>query len=110
MREIADVHVVTSPFAESLTWMGERNLWLKDHFGFKESEVTHSDKKFMIVGDMLVDDKPAHCEAWQKARGRHGQALLWHQPHNAPAKTSVTRAYGWDNLLAYVKLRAALLS
>jgi 5'(3')-deoxyribonucleotidase len=106
LREIADVHIVTSPFPQSRTWMGERNEWLCRHFDFKEKDITHTHQKELVMGDMLVDDKPSTIEAWEKEQQRkrgpgRGFGFLWHQPHNALV-SGLRRLMSWDDLLFHV--------
>jgi 5'(3')-deoxyribonucleotidase len=75
IMEIADVHIVTSPM-DGRTWAWERAQWLKKYFGFTRSDVSHTDGKFTVAGDVLIDDKKEHCVNW-KACHPQGTAILW---------------------------------
>jgi 5'(3')-deoxyribonucleotidase len=110
LRELADVHVVTSPFPSSATWMGEREAWLRDHFGFTHDDITHTHRKSILDGDVLVDDKAANVEGWlhhPSTRRLHSTmervAVLWNQPHNSMDKTRALRTNSWEELALWVK-------
>lgn len=74
LRDVADVHVVTTPLEGSDHWMAERAAWLKRHFDFSHKDVTFTDRKDLVMGDYIVDDKPEHTQ-------RFG-GLLWDTPYN----------------------------
>jgi 5'(3')-deoxyribonucleotidase len=42
----------------------------------------HAHDKFIVYGDVLVDDKPANVMEWQEAYP-NGLAVLWRMGHNA---------------------------
>lgn len=82
LREIADVYAVTAPF-HSLHWVSERDWWLAEHFGFTRKQIVHTDAKYLVTGDVFIDDKPDHIRRWA---ARHtGAAVLWAQPYNVDA-------------------------
>lgn len=82
LREIADVYVVTAPFEVSPTWRNERDQWLARHFGFRAAtQVIHTESKFLVKGDVFVDDKPLNVIEWQAAHPS-GHGFLWRQPYN----------------------------
>ena len=88
LREIADVYAVTAPF-HSLYWVSERDWWLAEHFGFTRKQIVHTEAKYLVAGDVFVDDKVEHVQRW--VGRRNGAAVLWAQPYNADA--FVGRAY-----------------
>lgn len=79
-RGHADVYAVTSPW-DSPYWMSERTTWLVDHFEFNHRQVNHVYDKFIVAGDVLVDDKHANVVAWQESHP-NGLAILFRMGHN----------------------------
>lgn len=100
IREVADVHVVTTPWDGSLFWCGERLAWLREHFGFAPEDVTFTHRKDLVRGDVLVDDKPEHVLAWAKAHPR-GAGMLFDTPQNRHALLYRT---DWPLLLDWLTL------
>jgi len=84
LRAIPGVSVefLTSPMHGCPTWTHERDLWLEKHFGAHHHEVMHVRKKERVRGDILVDDKTDHIDAWSLANPK-GIPILWAQPYNA---------------------------
>lgn len=80
LRELAEVHVLTSPM-HGPSWCYDRWRWLERHLGVKPREVTHSHRKELVRGDVLVDDKMETVVAWQEAHPQ-GKAFLWAQHYN----------------------------
>lgn len=101
-RRNIKVYIVTSPLSENPTWHGEREAWLRDHFGISDHNVVHTHAKYTVHGDLFVDDKPAHVTKWGE-RGRHTASFLWDTPHNQESK--LPRLYGWDDLDALLEAR-----
>lgn len=81
LRELAEVYIVTSPMNHVPTWTHEREGWLRDHFDISHKKVVHTSAKYLCVGDVLVDDKPANIQAWEEEHP-DGLGLLWDQPYN----------------------------
>lgn len=80
-RQHAAVYAVTSSW-DSPFWTYERTRWLCDHLHFHQNQVVHAHDKFIVYGDVLVDDKPANVMEWQEAYP-NGLAVLWRMGHNA---------------------------
>lgn len=106
LREVADIHVATSPWPGHPTWASERAEWLRRHFRISHKDVTHTSAKHLLRGACLVDDKPEHCADY----ARHNPdryAVLWDQPYNrAPehgAHPSVVRVADWQRLTDIVR-------
>jgi len=72
---LAEVLVVTAPYFKSLHWPGERIVWLKQ-FGFSEDQIVLTAAKHVVIGDILVDDKPENLIAWKQYHPQ-GTAILW---------------------------------
>jgi len=101
----ADVVVVTSPMTSSRTWHGDRERWLREHFGIEPDHVIHAagDRKALVRGDLLVEDRPETLEAWIR-ENPNGHGVLWHRAYNARAGVGrgIARCYpshGWRYLL-----------
>lgn len=92
LKEVAEVLVVTSPWM-SRYWVPERYDWLQNHGRFHHKEVIFTHRKDLVQGDVFVDDKIEHVEAWAKAHPDK-TALLFDQPYNQT---------GWDPKLENVE-------
>lgn len=104
LREMADVHVVTSPWHSSRHWVYERTESLKKHFGFEPHEITHTSAKQRVFGHVLVDDKPENVQAWAQAHPL-GRVVLWDQLYNRDAAVPAggIRANNWGDVIAFLK-------
>ena len=107
LRAIADVRVVTSPWA-SPTWAHERFEWLKEHFDFPRTHVIQCEDKSEIDGDFLIDDDPKKLAVWEARRLERGVRtvvpLLWHTHFNRNMESSVPRVRQWDEVIDRVGL------
>ncbi len=101
LRSVAVVHPVTSPF-NSDYWVGEREAWLQDHFGFDRKDIVHTEAKHLISGDVFIDDKPSHVVRWQKANAAD-VGVLWHQPYNQSDPWGGARARSWNDVITLVE-------
>lgn len=90
-----DVHFVTAPCDASLTWCHERRTWLEQHLRAFSDEVTFTHAKYLVQGDVFVDDNPEQVASWKAAN--RGLALLWDQPWNRH-DTELTRCLSWPHL------------
>lgn len=97
LMEISDLYVVTSPMNHVPTWMYEREQWLLKHFGIPHKRVVHTSAKYLCLGDVLIDDRPANIEAWEKEH-LGGRGFLWHQTYNR-ASTVGKRVLSWDQTI-----------
>lgn len=73
---------VTSPW-HGPHWHHERVEWLREHMGFVPEDVVFCSKKYLVRGDVLVDDRYENVDKWPGGLG-----LLWDQPWNRAFKTS----------------------
>lgn len=98
LRELADVRIVTTPFADAPTWQSEREEWLRRHFGIQPRDVIHTHHKDLVRGDIFVDDRDDHVNRWQRAHV-YGQAILWPAPHNRAISGWPQRVGDWRDVL-----------
>jgi 5'(3')-deoxyribonucleotidase len=82
LRRSCAVYAVTAPMWSGLTWQGERMEWLVGHFGFRRDHIVSTAAKYLIAGDVLIDDKPSTVESWGFAHPM-GCGVVWAQPYNA---------------------------
>lgn len=102
LQEIAEVFVITSPFGGDF-WEAERREWLYENFGIKSTRVLQGFSKFLVRGELFVDDKPANVRSWTGYgidNRMPGQGILWDRPHNRD-DTECMRIKTWDELHAY---------
>ena len=101
LRRYADVFVVTSPF-HSPTWMYERQGALRRDFDFMKGDVVHTSAKYLVQGDVLVDDNPTHVVTWQQ-HNPTGKGFLWHIPNTRTLGYDDIRVKSWEEVIDYVK-------
>lgn len=104
LQEIADVHVVTTPWHSSPMWTYERESWLWRHFKIPFARVHHTDVKAMIPGDVLIDDRTSVVEAW-RAAWPEKLAIRWNTPHNASDKFDGVRTRDWSVVREIVRCK-----
>lgn len=103
LREIAEIHIVTSSWDSNETWEFDRKAWLKRNFEFGHHDVTFTAEKHRVHGDVLVDDKTSTCAAWRAVWGR-GIAVQWQTPHNRRDAWDGASTASWDELIRIVGL------
>jgi len=102
LKEIAEVFFVTSPY-EGPNWHHERENWLRHHFKVGRDRVLQASAKFLVRGELFIDDKPESCIAWLKHM-QTGNAFIWDRPYNRNIEGSwLPRFHDWDQVYAYVK-------
>ena len=104
LREVAYVYFVTAQMIHAPYWMWERVQWLKEHFAAEDRHIVLTLAKYLIEGDVLVDDKPSNVCAWAAARPtKHG--VLWTQPSNLGFDPvgNVVRLGSWQDVLRLVQ-------
>lgn len=103
LRDIADVYIVTSPW-NSPYWTFERDSWLLDNFGVPRKNIVHTDAKYLVSGDYLIDDKTSHIVNWC-AEQPNGQGILWESAHNKGheiPENSVTLS-DWHSVFRFIQ-------
>jgi 5'(3')-deoxyribonucleotidase len=103
LREGHEVVWVTSPWISCLTWESERREWLAEHFDATHKDVVFCHRKELVIGHILIDDKPQNVTDWQ-AEFKGGAGLLYDQPWNASSKGA--KRFTWkdtDKLLSGIR-------
>lgn len=86
---------VTTP-SPMFGWSNVRQAWVKRHFGKLVETTICTDRKDLIWGDVLLDDKPENLRAWKKA-WPDGGVLLFRQPWNKSCHEF--RAMDWEAIM-----------
>ncbi len=84
------LHVVTTAWPKAPFWLGERTAWVAARH--PELSVTFAPHKWLVDGDVLIDDKYSTLVLW-KARYPKGVAILWKAAWNRPYWYSVNEAH-----------------
>jgi len=107
LRDMADVHPVTSPF-DSPTWVAERYAWLQEHFQIPRRDVVFTESKYLVKGDALLDDRPDNITTWLKEH-RRAVGMLWHIPNTRTmTQYDHLRVKTWDEVISKVKKLAGV--
>jgi 5'(3')-deoxyribonucleotidase len=101
LRKYAEVFFVTAPF-KSEHWMPERRDWLQDTFKIPHWHIIQTSTKFLVRGEVFVDDKPSHVIDWVKYMPGAGVGLLWDRPHNRSSDIQ-TRVHSWEEVVRFVR-------
>lgn len=107
LTEISEIFFVTAPF-HGEHWMHERRMWLYSNFDIDRDRVIQGHSKFLVRGDLFVDDKVENLVSWMKFGEENdlgGTPLLWDRPHNRlhPGAGSLYRVGSWGQLYDFVK-------
>ncbi len=97
-------YAVTSPM-DSPHWEYERRKWLNKHFEVPGFRVISTSAKHQVIGDVLIDDKPANLYNWLK-RHPTGFGILWDHPYNRDAemRQNMLRTRSWEDVFALLDL------
>lgn len=105
LRKVADVVIVTSPYSAARLWTFERLRWLERHFGISKYDVIFAKRKYLVKGDVMIDDGPHNIDEFVN---RGGRGLLidqpWNHAHLIPLSSidGYERVYGLTQALASV--------
>lgn len=93
-----EVHFVTSLW-DCPTWVYDRNRWLRKHgFCAAPSGVTYTKDKYVVSGQIFVDDKVSNVLKWRDKWEGRGVGVVWAQPWNAEY-TGPNRFNDWERIL-----------
>lgn len=87
--------ICTSPMLGHANCEREKREWVAKHLPFfPQKDIIFTSHKFLIDGDMLIDDKPANVEAFADAGGR---SIVVDRPWNQDVKEtrSISRCRSW---------------
>ncbi len=101
LKGYADIFVVTSPLGDAPLWAGEREKWLWKYFGITRKRIVSAPTKYVIAGDIFVDDKTSALVEWE--RFHDGIAVQWTTPHNLNDGWTGVTTNNWTELLGIVK-------
>lgn len=75
------VYFVTSPYWSCREWGTVRLEWLAKHFMADPRDVVIATRKYLVGGDVFIDDKPENVERW-RAQHRGKLGVIFDQPYN----------------------------
>lgn len=94
-----DIVCVTSPWESSPTWDFERRNWLKKNLGIRANKVIFATDKFLVRGDVLIDDRSRNVRMWTRENCL-GLGLLFDQSYNRGLDSEgLRRARGYKAVL-----------
>lgn len=104
LEEHMDVYIVTSPMYGP-TWVHDRARWLTKHFNIPFKKQVHTGAKYLVTGDIFIDDAWKHIESWGEQH-LQGMPILWDQPYNRQATEMPRpwiRATGWEHVFGHIE-------
>lgn len=102
IAKIADVFFVTTPMKGSPTWANDRTEWLKKHFGEElGGKWVYTEYKYVVFGEILVDDRPENCIEFEKA-WPGSIALRWCPP-GIPVEPKCNNVNTWEMVRLFVE-------
>jgi 5'(3')-deoxyribonucleotidase len=111
LQEIADVYIITSPMP-SETWVHERDAAIEKYFGINRKDIGHIHNKWLVRGDVLIDDKTSHIKKWIPWNPA-GLGVLWAYNHNLKSNLehhkNWIRTNCWDTVIEHVLIMAERL-
>lgn len=99
LNKLTDLYIVTSPWM-SKHWVPERYEWLEKHFNIPHEKVWFGKHKWMVQGDIFVDDKTENCLDYKSNRP-NSHVFLWSTAYNKEEK-GLIRTNDWEELLYLV--------
>jgi len=106
LKEICELFFVTAPF-KGEHWPHERRTWLQEHFNMEHWRILQTSTKFLVRGELFIDDKIEHCIDWEKYGkeiGAPGIAAIWDRPHNRdPKGDPFYRFTNWDSVVELIR-------
>ena len=90
-REGYTVFIVSSPSVKSVSCHSDKCEWVKQHLGDKWARrLVLTKDKTIVVGDVLIDDKPYITGAISKPKWKH---ITFAQPYNVKLDDANQRIY-----------------
>ena len=104
-----DVYVLTSPWMSSERPYADKYDWLKRHFPGLENKMIPTSHKWLVYGDILVDDHMPNCYSWKAfwdSKGLETKTASLKYPWTDPNKVDII-GKNWKELAD--KIEMALL-
>lgn len=103
VQALANVYIVTSPM-HTRHWVYERTNWLEKHFNIPRKKIIQAPCKYVVDGDILVDDRAENIREWAEHHP-DGTGVLWAAPHNLhePIPENVVRLSQWDDVVTLIE-------
>ena len=57
---------VTAPYEDCKQWEHERRSWIHRHFGKTHTDIVFCEAKYVVQGDVFIDDKPSNILKWHQ--------------------------------------------
>lgn len=89
LKILGDIYVVTSPW-HSQTWVYERSEWLNKYFDFDRRKIIYTSSKYLVRGDILIDDKVDTVEKWIELNPS-SIGFIWESPYSRGYKSKDSR-------------------
>lgn len=106
LQTLGRVYALTTVHDGSKYWYYERVQWLGHHFGMQASSVVTATDKFLVRGDMFVDDKKDNVSKWAEYN-THGIGIVWGPPEEhsqaLPDKAPMVFTDSWTDVLIYAR-------
>ncbi len=83
LQKVADVTILTSPFAASATWMEDRKQWFRGKVEPRDIVYCSGQHKARFQADYLIEDHPGTAADWCDKNPK-GLAFLVDRPWNQP--------------------------
>lgn len=104
LRERGEVVCVTSIVSGGY-YADERIMWLIEEMGFPRTHIILAYRKFMVEGDIFIDDKPSNVVEWaDRWYSECGTPVLW-QPPEKPMTVDderIIQTGNVDDLIKYI--------
>jgi 5'(3')-deoxyribonucleotidase len=101
LSRMVDIFPVTKQFPSDF-WVRERERWLLDQLGIDPDRVVHTDSKFLVRGDLFLEDRIKNLERWHE-EFPDGITILYDQPYNRAGWNGL-RAQGWTGTCGVVEM------
>lgn len=89
-----DIYWVTSSYSPCNQWGDAREEWLKENFDTDRESLVITQAKYVVHGDIFIDDCMYHVKSWVK-HNREGLAFLYDAPYN---NREEYEKFKWENI------------
>ena len=109
LRKNFDVYVLTSPWMSAERPYLDKYDWLKKHFPGLEKKMIPTAHKWLVYGDVLIDDHIPNCQSWKSwwaSKGMNVKTASLKYPWTSENKVDIV-GNNWKELAD--KIEIALL-